>query len=105
MIIFIDSDFRCYLKNDGDMRAVETDFFDGKCQKFIEGYRFVPEGESWTREDGEVFQGEMISPAEDYARLEKAQQQYEVDEIAHIAELGALIDEIYNVDVEVIDNV
>ena len=43
--------------------------------------------------------------AEDYAALAKAQQQYERDEQAHLAELGALIEEIYNEDLEAIDNV
>lgn len=105
MIIYLDSDFRCHLTDDGSMRPVKTDAFDGKCAAFIEGYRFVPAGESWARADGAVFHGEMIAPAEDYARLEKAQAQYEADEAVHLEELGALIDEIYNVDMEVIDNV
>ena len=84
------------------MRSVETDFFEGKCKTFIEGYRFVPAGESWTRSDGIVFYGVMIASAEDYARLEKAQQQYEADEINHLNELGALIEDLYNTDLEVI---
>lgn len=105
MTIYLDSDFRCHLTDSGGMRSVETNYFDSKCAAYIEGYRFVPAGESWTRADGAVFHGEMIAPAEDYARLAKAQQQYERDEQAHLEELGALIDEIYNVDMEVIDNV
>ena len=53
--IYIGSDFKCHVSNDGTMAAVETDFFDGKCDAFIEGYRFIPSGESWTRSDGVVF--------------------------------------------------
>lgn len=105
MIIYLDNDFRCHLKNDGMMRAVETDVFTGKCQTFIEGYRFVPAGETWARPDGVVFAGEMVAPAEDYAGLMKTQAQHEADEEAHLAELGALIEEIYNEDLEVIDDV
>ena len=105
MKIYLDSDFRCHLEDDGTMQAVETDVFDGKCRTYVEGYRFIPEGERWTRDDGEVFPGKMIAPAEDYSALAKAQAQYEADEAAHLEELGALIDEIYNVDMEVIDNV
>ena len=101
--IYLDSTFMCHAANDGTMRAVETDAFDGKCGFFIEGFRFVPAGESWTRADGSVFAGEMLAPAEDYAALAKAQQQYERDEQAHLAELGALIEEIYNEDVDMID--
>lgn len=75
--IYIDSDCKCHVSNDGTMTAVETDFFDGKCQTFIEGYRFVPDGETWTRSDGEVFHGEMISPWKDYDELDAAQREYE----------------------------
>ena len=80
MTIYLDNNFVCHLTNDGTMQAVETDVFDGKCSEYIEGYRYVPDGETWTRSDGAVFTGEMVSPAEDYSRLEKAQRQYELDE-------------------------
>ena len=62
------------------MSAVQTAFFDGKCDGFVEGYRFVPDGESWTRSDGTVFCGEMISPWKDYAELDSAQRQYARDQ-------------------------
>jgi hypothetical protein len=75
--IYLDSDFKCHTVNDGTMLPVETDFFDGKCEAFIEGYRFVPKGESWTRSDGVVFTGEMIAPWKDYALLDAAQRLYE----------------------------
>jgi hypothetical protein len=77
MIVYLDNDFRCHIVNDGTMIEYETEFFDGKCDEFIEGYRVVPEGMSWTREDGEVFTGEMISPAVDYIELAMAQAEYE----------------------------
>ena len=75
--IYLDSDFKCHVANDGTMTAVETDFFDDKCAAFAEGYRFVPEGKSWTRSDGEVFHGEMIAPWKDYNELDSAQREYE----------------------------
>ncbi len=102
MKIYLDSDYRCRLANDGTMREIETTAFDSKCAAFVEGYRFVPAGESWTRSDGTVFRGEMNAPAEDYGALAKAQQQYETDEAAHLEELGALIEEIYGEDVDFI---
>lgn len=77
--IYIDSDFKCHVADDGTMTAVETSFFDGKCSTFIEGYRFVPSGETWTRDDGEIFHGEMISPMKNYEELAAAQTQYEKD--------------------------
>lgn len=80
--IYIDSDFKCHLIDDGTMTAVETDFFDGMCDAFIEGYRFVPSGENWTREDGKIFSGEMIAPWKDYTELDAAQRAYEREKLA-----------------------
>ena len=80
--IYIDSEFKCHNSDDGTMTPVEPDFFDGKCDAFIEGYRFVPAGQEWTREDGEVFEGEMISPWKDYSELDTAQREYEREKLA-----------------------
>lgn len=78
MKIYIDSDFKCHVTNpDGVFREVEVDVFDGKCQTFIEGYRYIPFGESWTRSDGVVFHGEMIAPWKPYSELDSAQREYE----------------------------
>ena len=77
MAIYIDSDFKCHVKNDGTFIEVHTEFFDGKCGSFIEGYQFIPEGHMWTREDGEVFEGEMIAPWKPYDELDAAQREYE----------------------------
>lgn len=77
--IYIDSDYRCHVDNDGTMREIDTpDFFNNKCRAFIEGYRVKPDGEIWVREDGEVFDGGMmISPWVDYDVLLSAQAEYE----------------------------
>lgn len=88
MRIYLDSDFRCHLSDGGGMRMIETDVFDGKCAAYIEGYRFVPAGESWTRSDGAVFFGEMVAPAESSSALDRAQAQHEADEAARFSELG-----------------
>lgn len=77
--IYLDSDFKCHVADDGTMTAVETDAFDGKCDAYIEGYRYVPSGETWTRSDGAVFYGEMIAPWKDYKELAAAQAQHERD--------------------------
>jgi hypothetical protein len=80
--IYIDSDYKCHISDDGNMKAVETDYFDGKCDAFIEGYRFVPSGANWTRSDGVVFHGEMIAPWKPYAELDDAQREYEREILA-----------------------
>ena len=77
MLIYIDSDFRCHDTDDGTMTAVETGSFDGKCDAYIEGYRFVPSGAVWTREDGTQFPGEMVAPWKDWSELDEAQRVYE----------------------------
>lgn len=71
MVVYVDTtNFKCQTSNDGTMIAVETNFFDGKCREFIEGYRYIPTGESWTRSDGVVFAGEMIAPWKSYDELD-----------------------------------
>lgn len=77
MTIYIDNDFKCHLTNDGTMRVFDVPYFDGKCAEFIEGYHYVPSGERWTRADGHVFHGEMISPWVPYQLLAAAQAAYE----------------------------
>ena len=83
--IYLDDDFKCHGSDDGTGTAVETDFFDGKCEAFVEGYRFVPEGKHWTRSDGVVFQGEMIAPWKPYSDLDAAQRCYEKQLLAEYA--------------------
>ena len=79
--IYVDSDFKCHITNpDNLFQEVETDFFnEGKCTAFIEGYRVVPFGKSWTRSDGVIFHGEMVAPWKPYSELAAAQAQYERD--------------------------
>lgn len=78
MDIYLDSEYRCHTSNpDGIFRKVQIDGFDGQCEAFIAGYRYVPAGESWTREDGVIFTGEMIAPWKPYSELDAAQRQYE----------------------------
>ena len=84
--IYIDTDFKCHTSDpDGTLTAVETDFFDGKCAAYVEGYRFVPSGATWTREDGVTFTGEMIAPWKDWLELDSAQREYEREQYAAMA--------------------
>ena len=76
MTIYIDSDYKCHVSAAEGRRAVETEFFNGKCPELIESYRFVPEGGTWTREDGEVFKGEMVTPWKDLSEAYTAQTAY-----------------------------
>ena len=75
MTIYIDSDYKCYVSAAEGRREVETSFFNGKCPELVESYRCVPEGETWTREDGEAFTN-MVSPWKDLGEAYAAQAAY-----------------------------
>jgi hypothetical protein len=80
MIIYIDAEFKCHVENDGTMTPVETDFFDGMSAEYIEGFRYIPEGHIWVRDDGIEFVGEMIAPHKDYVELLGKQLAYEQEQ-------------------------
>ena len=65
--IHIDSEHKCHVANDGTMVAVETDFFDGKCDAFVEGYCY---------ENGKIY------PWKSYSELDAAQREYEQEQAA-----------------------
>ena len=81
MIVYLDKEFKCHTAQTEGVIAVDTPFFNSKCAEFIEGYRFIPYGESWTREDGKVFAGEMAFPWKPYAVLDAAQREYERERV------------------------
>lgn len=82
MKIYICKDFKCHASDDGTMSAVETDFFDGKCAEYINGYCYIPEGQSWIAPDGTVYLGEMIFPWKDWNDLDTAQMEYERQQLS-----------------------
>lgn len=67
--IYIDAEYKCHVSDDGTMTPVETDAFDGLSDEYIEGYRFIPAGCTWVRDDGIRFDGEMLAPHRDYVEL------------------------------------
>ena len=68
MKIYTDSNFHCHITNtDGTFREVETDFFNGKCQTYIEGFCY---------DDSKGYVA--IYPWKPYeAELDTAQREYE----------------------------
>ncbi len=88
MKIYIGSDYKCCTAAAERRREFDVEFFDGKCKALIEGYRYVPAGETWTRADGAVFPGEMISPWKEYSILETAQAAYEQAQSESAAEIA-----------------
>lgn len=90
MRIYIDSEYKCHISPGEGLTAIEADAFDSKCSRYIEGYRFVPDGESWTREDGQVFRGEMVAPWRDYSMLAELQALYEEEQVKQADMAAAL---------------
>ena len=78
--IYIDSDFKCHITNDGTMTAVETDRFDGKCDAFVEGYCFETSN-GYTR----------AYPWKPYNELDAAQRQYERELLADAEKALAIL--------------
>ena len=89
MAIYIDADYKCHTATADGLTAVETDYFDGKCQAYIEGYRFVPAGQTWTRPDGVVFEGEMVCPWRPWLELDSAQRAYEQEQLESLSAQNA----------------
>ena len=76
--IYIDDEFKCHITDEeGIYTLVETDAFDGKCDVYIEGYRFIPSGRTWSRGRGIYIQGEAIMPWKKFEELRIAQEEYE----------------------------
>ena len=98
MTIYIDTDYKCHTTTADGLTAVETNYFDGKCRAYIEGYRFVPSGSTWVRSDGAIFQGEMVAPWKPWDELDAAQREYEREQYAAVtaqnAEYEAALSEI-----------
>lgn len=80
--VYLDADFKCHLSPGDELQPIETDYFDGRCDEYIEGYRYIPAGAIWVRSDGAVFQGEMVAPWRPWAELDAAQREYEKQLIA-----------------------
>lgn len=97
MKVYIDNEYRCYISPKDGLTEIETDFFDDKCKEFIEGYRFIPHGAIWTRDDGTEFHGDMVSPWKDYKELMIPQNIYTISNLqTEISELdSALLDAEY----------
>lgn len=81
MRVYLDSDYKCLLNPTAGERSIDTEFFDGKCEEFVMGYRFIPAGEFWTAPNGSVIYGETAFPWRPYSELEKAQNRYELEQV------------------------
>lgn len=86
MKVYIDSEHKCHTHNDGTMVEVETEFFDGKCDAFVEGYCY------------EIKENAVaVYPWKPYSQLDSAQRAYEQELIADMQNalhtMGVTLDE------------
>lgn len=124
MKIYIDSDFKCHTKPGEGLREFETRFFSNVPDAYVEGYRYVPSGETWVRktptynmehevvgESETEFMGEMVAPWKPWEELDKILREYEKAQnqelTAQNAELvdamASMVDDVYNQDVATIE--
>lgn len=84
MTVYIDKEYRCHANQAEGLTPIESDFFNGKCDTFIEGY-------CYKAEDNAV----SIYPWKPSDELDAAQREYERQKLAEyeveLAELDALI--------------
>lgn len=96
--VYLDADYKCHLSPGDGLKPIETPYFDGCCDEYIEGYRYIPAGATWMRSDGAVFQGEMVAPWKPWEELDAAQREYEREQYAAVtaqnAEYEAALSEI-----------
>lgn len=92
MNIYIDKDYRCHTTDDGTRTAVEVAAFAGKCSEYIESCRYIPAGESWTRSDGRVFSGEMLTLCRPLEELDAVQRAYEKRLLVEYAEVLRILE-------------
>lgn len=111
MKIYIDNEFKCYTTPGKGLTIAETGFFDDKAPDVVEGYRYIPAGQTWTRSDGVEFQGEMIAPWMDWDELDEAQREYEREQYTALTDqndelvntIAEMVEEVYESDLEVME--
>lgn len=92
--IYVDSLNHCHRIDDGTMTAVETDFFIGKYDPFVEGY-------CYDTSKGYV----QIYPWKNYAELDSAQREYERQLLKELQENSIPVADLENAYREGVDSV
>ena len=99
MKIYIDGDYKCHPGPGEGLRPVEAAFFRNAAPAYLEGYRFIPSGESRTGEDGTVFVGEMAAPWKDWEGLDRAQRVYERAQNEQMLDaMASMVEAVYDQD-------
>ena len=78
--VYVDSEYKCHVINDGTMTAVEDPFFNDKCDTLIEGYCYKVEDDVT-----------YIYPWKDLKELDAAQREYEREQMADMENALAIL--------------
>lgn len=84
MIVYLNSDFIVHAENVEGYIEAESSFFDFICPEIFPSYRFIPNGHSWERADGKVFNGEAIMLLDNGFETARKQREYEQAMIARL---------------------
>ena len=85
MKVYVDLEHKCHVINDGTMTPVEDEFFDGKCDAFIEGHCCE------IQENGLA-----IYPWKSSSELDNAQREYERQLLKELQENSIPIADLEN---------
>lgn len=92
--IYVDSDGHCHRIDDGTMTALETDFFYGKCDAFVEGHYC------------EIYEnGFAIYPWKPSSALDAVQREYERQLLKELQENSIPVADLENAYREGVDSV
>ena len=115
MKIYIDEKYKCHVSPGEGLTEIETDCFDGKCDTYIKGYCYIPEGHTLLLDSGNVCRGSAFFPWKQWTELDEAQREYEREQLATIKEengtlqeentmlltdMAQIVDEVYQSDIE-----
>lgn len=78
-IIYLDSEYRCFIDPEENLTPIETDIFDDRSPAYIQSSRYIPKGKKWIRSDGEIFTGPMVSLWKNYDIANEAN--YEIESL------------------------
>lgn len=97
MKVYLDNDFMVHAESAEGYIEAEDSFFDYICPEIFGCYRFIPEGYSWTRNDGKVFHGKaicLVNPSDEATRKQREFEKELLDDMrnALVNELGVRVD-------------
>lgn len=106
MTIYLDSNYRCHAQPAEGWRAIDCAWADGKCPVYIEGMRYIPDGETWTSVDGTELAGEMLIAVVDPATLLAAQAAWEKEQAESKADAKhrTMLEQVVNAQNTVMDS-